>query len=79
MENKIIFARMKDVVVNSLETIILPIKVVIQTLIVDTPEDNPEYIELMLLTELVESYEDEHYPIEKPPLDKVVESHLALA
>jgi len=31
MENKIIFARMKDVVVNSLET--LPIKVVIQTLI----------------------------------------------
>ena len=36
MENKIIFARMKDVVVNSLETIILPIKVVIQTLIVIT-------------------------------------------
>ena len=34
MENKIIFARMKDVAVNSLETIILPIKVVIQTLIV---------------------------------------------
>ena len=34
MENKIIFARMKDVVVNSLKTIILLIKVVIQTLIV---------------------------------------------
>jgi len=34
MENKIIFARMKDVVVNLLEIIILPIKVVIQTLIV---------------------------------------------
>lgn len=34
MENKIIFARMKDVVVNSLEIIILLIKVVIQTLIV---------------------------------------------
>ena len=45
----------------------------------NTPEDNPEYIELMLLTDLVESYEDEHYPIEKTPLDKVVESHLALA
>ena len=45
----------------------------------NTPEDNPDYIELMLLTDLVESYEDEHYPIEKPPLDKVVESHLALA
>ena len=36
MENKIIFARMKDVVINSLETIILPIKVVIKTLIVIT-------------------------------------------
>ena len=36
MENKIIFARMKDVVISSLETIILPIKVVIQTLIVIT-------------------------------------------
>ena len=36
MENKIIFARMKDVVINSLETIILPIKVGIQTLIVIT-------------------------------------------
>ena len=34
MANKIIFARMKDVVVNSLEIIILPIEVVIQTLIV---------------------------------------------
>ena len=45
----------------------------------NTPEDNPEYIELMLLTDLVESYEDEHYPIEKPPLDEVVASHLGLA
>ena len=44
----------------------------------NTPEDNPDYIELMLLTYLVESYEDEHYPIEKPPLDEVVASHLAL-
>ncbi len=45
----------------------------------NTPEDNPEYIELMLLTDLVESYEDEHYPIEKPPLAEVIEPHLALA
>ena len=45
----------------------------------NTPEDNPEYIELMLLTDLVESYEDEHYPIEKPPLDEVVDSHLVFA
>ena len=44
----------------------------------NTPEDNPDYIELMLLTDLVESYEVEHYPIEKPPLDEVVASHLAL-
>ena len=45
----------------------------------NTPEDNPEYIELMLLTDLVESYEDERYPIERPPLDEVIEPHLALA
>ena len=45
----------------------------------NTPEDNPEYIELMLLTDIVESYEDEHYPIEKPPWDEVVASHLVLA
>ena len=44
----------------------------------NTPEDNPDYIELMLLTDLVESYADENYPIEKPPLDEVVASHLAL-
>jgi hypothetical protein len=44
----------------------------------NTPKDNPDYIELMLLTDLVESYEDEHYPIEKPPLDEVVASHLTL-
>ena len=45
----------------------------------NTPEDNPEYIELMLLTDLVESYEDEHYPRERPPLEEVIEPHLALA
>ena len=39
---------------------------------------DPDYIELILLTDLVESYEDEHYPIEKPPLDEVVASHLTL-
>ena len=45
----------------------------------NTPEDNPEYIELMLLTDLVESYEDEQYPIERPPLDEVIAPHLELA
>ncbi len=32
----------------------------------DTPEDNPEMIELTLLGNLAADYEDEHYPIESP-------------
>ena len=30
----------------------------------NTHESNPEYIELMILTDLVEAYEDMYYPIE---------------
>ena len=30
----------------------------------NTHESNPDYIELMILTDLVESYEDMYYPIE---------------
>ena len=30
----------------------------------NTPESNPDYIELMILTDLVEAYEDMYYPIE---------------
>lgn len=38
------------------------------TLPEDTPEDNPEMVELILLGNLVADYEDEHYPIEQPSL-----------
>ena len=31
----------------------------------NTHESNPDYIELMILTDLVEAYEDMYYPIEK--------------
>lgn len=34
----------------------------------DTPSDNPDYIELVLISSLVEEYEDEHYPIGTPSL-----------
>ena len=30
----------------------------------NTHESNPDYIELMILTDLVEAYEDTYYPIE---------------
>ena len=33
----------------------------------NTHESNPDYIELMILTDLVEVYEDMYYPIENTP------------
>lgn len=30
----------------------------------NTHESNPDYIELMILTDLVETYEDMYYPVE---------------
>lgn len=33
----------------------------------DTPEDNPNRIELELLSNLVADYSEEHYNIERPP------------
>ncbi len=38
----------------------------------DTPVTDPNYIELDLLTDLVEEYETEHYPIETPSLIEVL-------
>ena len=38
----------------------------------DTPDYNPSYVELDLLSELVADYEQEHYPIEKPTLIDVL-------
>lgn len=34
----------------------------------ETPSDNPDYIELVLMSSLVEEYEDAHYPIGTPSL-----------
>lgn len=34
----------------------------------DTPEDNPEMVELILLGNLVADYDEEHYPIGEPSL-----------
>lgn len=38
----------------------------------DTPEDDVRNIELVLLSNLVADYEDEHYPISKPSLIDVL-------
>ena len=39
----------------------------------ETPEDNPNLQELIVLSDLVESYENEHYPIGTPTLKEVIE------
>ena len=38
----------------------------------DTPEDDFRSVELVLLSNLVADYEDEHYPIKKPTLTDVL-------
>ena len=38
----------------------------------NTPEYNREFIELDLLCNLIEEYEDEHYPIDMPSLVDVI-------
>lgn len=38
----------------------------------DTPTDDKNYIELMLLTDIVEQYEEVHYPISSPSLKDVI-------
>jgi HTH-type transcriptional regulator/antitoxin HigA len=38
----------------------------------DTPVDDPDFIELDLLADLVEEYGMEHYPIGKPSLTEVL-------
>ena len=32
----------------------------------NTPRDDPSYVELEIMSELVEEYEKEHFPIERP-------------
>lgn len=38
----------------------------------ETPENDPKYIELMLISDLVADYEDEHYPIGTPSLIDII-------
>lgn len=38
----------------------------------DTPTTDPNYIELLLVSSLIEEYEDVHYPIGKPSLIDVI-------
>lgn len=38
----------------------------------DTPEDDPQMVELTLLGNLVADYDEEHYPIGKPSLIEVI-------
>lgn len=42
----------------------------------DTPKDDINYIELDLISDLVEEYEDVHYPIGKPSLIDVMKLRL---
>ena len=38
----------------------------------DTPENDVRSVELVLLSNLVADYEDEHYPIHKPTLIEIL-------
>ena len=42
----------------------------------NTPVDNPNYLELDMLSDMVEEYEDIHYPIGKPPLIDIIKLRL---
>ena len=41
-----------------------------------TPVDNPNYLELDMLSDMVEEYEDIHYPIGKPTLIDIIKLRL---
>ena len=42
----------------------------------DTPVDDPNYLELDMLSDMVEEYEDIHYPIGKPTLIEIIKLRL---
>ncbi len=42
----------------------------------NTPTDDPNYLELDMISDLVEEYEDIHYPIGKPSLVDVIKLRL---
>ena len=41
-----------------------------------TPADDPNYLELDMISDMVEEYEDVHYPISKPTLTDVIKLRL---
>jgi HTH-type transcriptional regulator/antitoxin HigA len=42
----------------------------------NTPEDDPYYLELDMISDMVEEYEDIHYPISKPSLIDIIKLRL---
>ena len=42
----------------------------------NTPVDNPNYLELDMLSDMVEEYEEIHYPIGKPTLIDIIKLRL---
>ena len=42
----------------------------------NTPEDDPNYLELDMISDMVAEYEDIHYPIGKPSLVEVIKFRL---
>ncbi len=42
----------------------------------NTPVDDPNYLELDMISDLVEEYEDVHYPIGKPALIDIIKLRL---
>jgi HTH-type transcriptional regulator/antitoxin HigA len=42
----------------------------------DTPVDDPNYLELDMISDMVAEYEDIHYPIGKPTLIEIIKLRL---
>ncbi len=43
----------------------------------DTPENEKNFVELDLLSDLVAEYEEQYYPVSKPKLDEVIRLRMA--
>lgn len=43
----------------------------------DTPENDKDFIELDLLSELVAEYEEQHYPVSRPTLPEIIRLRMA--
>jgi HTH-type transcriptional regulator/antitoxin HigA len=63
-------ARIKDE--KQHEALLKRVEYLMEVVREDTPKDNPDYIELDVLADLVEEYEMEHYPVGTPSLTNVL-------